>query len=260
MTRIDVHVHCGFIFFPIAPLDPAGLVNAMDRYGIDMAMVSNIDGLFYDYTDCNRLMFDAIAPFSTRLKGYIVVNPNYVDDSLAQIEHYSKLPQCCGVKLHASWHNKPIDSPAFRPLFEACEQLDLPVLVHSYVADDYQDQVSCPERVANAAARYENQVILAHMGGNARRAIRAIKDCSNVSIDISCGRERASQLYVWEYNRVGEAVAALGADRVVYGTDFPLLDISICNGMIADATLSQDDLDLIHYKNACRIFKLDFGI
>lgn len=260
MNKIDVHAHCGFIFFPIVPLNPTGLIDNMDRYGIDLAMVSNIDGLFYDYTDCNRLMFEAIAPFSTRLKGYVVVNPNYLDDSLAQIEYYSKLPQCCGVKLHASWHNKAIDSAAFRPLFELCQQLDLPILVHSYVVDDYQDQVSCPERVANAASRYENQIILAHMGGNAQRTIRAIKECSNISIDISCGREKASQLYVWEYNRINEAVAALGAERIVYGTDFPLLDISICNGMIADSSLTQNEIESIQYKNACRIFKLDPAI
>jgi predicted TIM-barrel fold metal-dependent hydrolase len=160
------------------------------------------------------------------------------------------------VKLHASWHNRPIDGPEFAPIFELCEELALPVLIHSYVVDDFGDQNSCPERIANVAKRHKNPLIAAHMGGNARRCFKALRGLDHVYVDISSGRERASQLYVWRYGRVDEAVAELGAERVLFGSDFPLLDVSICMGMMADAHLDDNTRDLIMSGNARRIFGL----
>mgnify|MGYP005843142003 CR=1 FL=1 len=255
---IDMHVHYGFLFFPINLFSSDDLVKKMDTFKIDVGIVSNVRGIFYDFRDCNRELHNAISKYPGRLKGYIVVNPNYIEESIEQIVEYSKEPQFVGVKLHASWHNKPIDGCEFAPIFEKCDELKLPVLVHSYVVDDFSDQVSSPERIVNVAKRYSNPIIVAHMGGNSKRTIKAVKNIENVYIDISSGRERASQLYVWQFGRVDEAVKELGADKILFGTDFPLLDPSICMGMMEDSYLGDEERELIMYKNACKVFNMNF--
>jgi len=251
---IDVHMHYGFLFFPIKLFKVEDMISKMDKFGIDMGMVSNLRGIFYDFRQCNSELRDAIAPYPDRLKGYIVVNPNYPEESLRQIEEFSRLPQFVGVKLHASWHNRPIDGEEFDPLFKMCEKLGLPVLVHSYVADDRADQVSCPERIANAAARHDIPVILAHMGGNAVRTAKAIKDIKNICVDISTGRERAAQLYVWNLGRIDDCVREIGAERVLFGSDMPVIDPAVSMGMLEDSQISAREKELIMYKNAERIF------
>ena len=253
---IDVHVHYGFLFFPIKPFGVEDLIRKMDTFNFDVSIVSSLRGIFHDFRDCNRELHDAISKYPERLKGYIVVNPNYPDESLRQIDEYSKIRQFIGVKLHASWHNQPVDGEKFELIFDRCEKLNLPVLVHSYVVDDSGDQVSCPERIANVARRHSNPIIIAHMGGNSKRTVKAVKNIKNVYVDISSGRERASQLYVWKLGRVDDCVKELGADRVLFGTDFPLLDPSICMGMIEDSYLSREEKELVMYKNACRIFNI----
>ena len=253
---IDTHVHCGFFYFPIRQLDADGMLAVMDRFGIDISIISNIDGLFYDFNDCNDAIKLMLAKAPDRLKGYVVCNPNYLEKSLAEIKKYARHPDFVGVKLHASWHNRPIDGSEFAPIFELCEELMLPVLIHSYVVDDTGDQNSCPERIANVARRHKNPLITAHMGGNARRCFKALRNFEHVSVDISSGRERASQLYVWRCGRVDEAVIEMGAKRVIFGSDFPLLDVSICMGMMEDARLDDKTRDLIMSGNAQRIFGL----
>lgn len=253
---IDVHLHYGFMFFPIRASVAADLIKAMDKFHINVGIVSSVGGIWYTSPDCNREMYDSIKKFPDRLKGYIVVNPNYPELALQHLDEYSQISQFIGVKVHPSWHNQPVDGPAFEPIFQRCEELNLPVLVHSYVSGDSEDQVSCPERIANVAGRHKNPIIVAHMGGNAARACKAIKNLDNVYMDISSGRERASQLYVWELGRVENAVKEIGAAKILFGSDLPLLDPAICMGMMADSILSDRERELIMWKNASRIFKI----
>lgn len=254
---IDSHVHYGFLFFPVRHRSADDVIKIMDKYRIDISVMSNIKGIFYDFRNCNQEMYDDIKKYPGRLRGYIVVNPNYLEESLNEIEKFSKNPQFVGVKVHASWHNQYIDSPAFEPLFQKCEDLNLPVLVHSYVVDEYSDHVSAPERIANVARRHDIPIIVAHMGGNFKKTIKAIKGMENLYADISHGRERTSQLYVWEEGRVSEPVEELGAHRVLFGTDMPLIDPALLFGMMEDAGLSGHDTEMIMWKNAARIFNIN---
>jgi Predicted metal-dependent hydrolase of the TIM-barrel fold len=254
---IDVHLHYGFEFFPIRASVSEDLIRAMNKFNIDVGIVSSVGGIWYTYPDCNREMYDSIKKFPDRLKGYIVVNPNYPGAAIRQLEEYSQIPQFVGVKVHPSWHNKFVDGPEYEPIFQKCEELNLPVLVHSYVIDDYEDQVSCPERIANVARKHKNPIIVAHMGGNSKRACKAIKDVDNLYMDISSGRERASQLYVWELGRVENAAREIGAEKILFGSDLPLLDPAICIGLMEDSVLSDKERELIMWKNSSKIFKIN---
>jgi len=253
---IDVHVHYGFLFFPIDKADADSLITTMDKFDIDFAVVSNLRGIFYDFRDCNSEMFSAIEKYPKRLKGYIVLNPHYPDISFYEFDKFKDHPQFAGVKLHASWHNTPIDGKLFAPILERCENENAVVLIHSYVLDDYEDQVSSPDRVATTAKRYTNPFIMAHMGGNARRTCRVAAGIENLYVDISLGRERAEQLYVWQPELLNLAVREMGAEHILFGTDFPLLDPSICLGLLEDSELSPEQRELISWKNASKVLRL----
>ena len=256
---IDMHVHCGRQFFPMRSLDGKDIIDVMDRHGIDIAIISNCDGIYYDFHGCNEQLEEILAYAPQRLYGYVVVNPNYPLESMELLRRYAEHPGFLGAKFHASWHAQPIDGKAFEPLFALCEKLSMPVLIHSYVVDDYADQVSSPDRIMNVAKRHFSPLIIAHLGGNHLRTVRAMLEGGNpphVYTDISTGRERASQLYAWKQGKLEEVVKAIGAEKVLFGTDFAPLDPSISMGMLVDSALTEKERELIMFRNAARLFHL----
>ena len=79
--RIDFHTYIGhWPFRQLRGNTPAGLVEYMGRFGIDQAVVANINGVFYKNTQpANEELAEAIKPFPGRFIPYAVINPTYPD-------------------------------------------------------------------------------------------------------------------------------------------------------------------------------------
>jgi len=253
---IDVHAHCGYMFFPIRIEKEDEIVNLLDKYKIDKCIISHIKGIFYDFRGANEELLKGMRKYPSRLYGYVIVNPNYLDESLAEIEKYAKIENFVGVKLHPMWHATSPNSKPYRLIFEKCEELKLPVLVHSFDPDTQETNISAPEKLAQVAGKYTIPIIMAHLGGNEKRGVQSAKHVENLYVDISGGRQDADQQYVWSPQRIELAVGELGPERVLFGTDLPLIDPSITLGMMRDAQISEKEKDMIFYLNAQRIFKL----
>ena len=251
---IDCHAHLGWWFFPIKQESGADLIPIMDKWHIDKAVCSSVRAIMEDCRNANKQVEEWIAPYSGRLYGYIVLNPHYPEIWQRDLETYAANPQFVGVKLHPAWHSCPIDSKPYAAIFKRCEELKLPILAHSYDPTPDTISPSAPERLARVAQEYDMQIIMGHMGGNAVRGIKACaSSTSNLSLEISAGRENAGQQYAWDLLRVRRAVDALGAERVLFGSDMPLVDPAICFGAIRDTDLTPEQHDLIMWKNAARI-------
>jgi len=254
---IDVHGHLGWWFFPIAQESADNLIEVMDRYGIDVAIVSSIQAIMGDIRGANDQIRRWIEPYAGRLYGYVVPNPNYQDLAVSELEHFAAHPQFVGAKIHPAWHGVPVDDPHYTPIFEKCEELSLPVLAHSYDPELQRLSPSAPERLLEVARRHKVPIIMAHMGGNSRRGIAACASGpSHLCLEISAGRENATQQYVWDNLRIRRAIDALGIERVMLGTDMPLLEPAICLGSVADAELTESEKHALCCENAKRIFHL----
>jgi len=254
---IDVHAHYGYTFFPIRVEREDDIVKYMNIYGIDKCIMSNFRGIFYELNNANYEVMKAIEKYPRRLYGYIVVNPNYQEESIKEIKHYAEVKGFVGVKIHPAWHGVPVDSELYKSIFESCERAKLPVLAHSFVSEFLGDQVSAPERLARIAPRYSIPIIMGHMGGNSRRGIKAAKGIENLFVEISGGRQDADSPTGWNTQRVEVAVKELGADKVMFGTDLPLVEPACAMGIMDDAELTTDEKEMVMYKNAERIFSFE---
>ena len=56
-----------------------------------------------------------------------------------------------------------------------------------------------------------------------------------------------------EYGRVEQLAAAVGSDRLLYGTDLPWFDEYQAIGGVLSAEITEDDMRNIFYRNAERI-------
>jgi hypothetical protein len=253
---IDVHAHYGTTFFPLDVEYEGAIVKMMDSFSIDICVVSGFRGLFYGQDHCNEEVYRGIQKSGGRLVGYVVANPNHFEQSLEDIERYGKLKEFVGVKLHPAWHGVPLDDRRYAPILKLCEELNLPILIHSFVSELVGLQVSEPERVVKVAKEYKCPIILGHMGGNTRRGVEAAKHYDNLFVEICGGRQDADSRSVWTLDRVELPLKELGADRILFGTDLPLVDPSSSFGIVEEAEIPPVSREKIMYKNAKQLFGL----
>ena len=121
-----------------------------------------------------------------------------------------------GVKLHPDFQHFCLDDPNAIRLFEAMAERGLPLLVHT---GDKRYPYSEPQRMARALDRVpELTAICAHLGGWSvwTDAWHELAGRENVYVDCS------SSLYAMQPDEAALVIRKYGADRVFFGTDYPM--------------------------------------
>jgi hypothetical protein len=138
-----------------------------------------------------------------------------------------------------------------RPLMEAAQQHQLLVLQHAWSMTKIGERAfhTDPEDVATLARRFPRvRIIMAHLTGCGVRGVQAVKSCRNVVVDTSGAAPEAG---IVEY-----AVAQLGADRVVYGSDAPIRDFGVAIARITGSRLDATAQRKILHDNAAALLAL----
>ncbi len=180
--------------------------------------------------------------------GMCHVNPeNPADFTVAEIERCIHDGGLKGVKLEATVNCR---DARLDPIMETARRLGVFVLHHAwYQAVRVTEGESTPADIANLASRYPDVPIqMAHLGGARIRGVLDIRPYRNILVDTS-GSQPMGELI--EY-----AVQALGAGRVVYGSDVPGRDFSAQLGRVWGARLSEPDRRRILFENAQRLLGL----
>jgi predicted TIM-barrel fold metal-dependent hydrolase len=152
----------------------------------------------------NQAVADVIAARPDRFVGWIFLNPA-VQDTLAELERWRSVPGFIGVKLHPFWHRWKTEEAV--PLARRCEELGLPVLIHLGFGESGRWQV-----LTDAAPKL--RLVFAHAGMPWFGKIwDAIRKNNRLWLDVSSP-------YLDEA-LVRRAVAAVGPERAMYGTDAP---------------------------------------
>src|SRR5664280_3876318 len=78
---IDAHGHLGaWMQFYIPHNDAAGIVEVMDRCGVNAIAISGMLSIGPDYKAGNQAVAEAADAFPGRFIGYVTINPNYPPD------------------------------------------------------------------------------------------------------------------------------------------------------------------------------------
>lgn len=245
MKKIDVHLHYGYWPFPIfVNENEEDFLKLLAQAEIEKGILSSSLAILYDFVAGNAQVANLISKHNN-LYGYIVLNPNYLKEANEELEKYKDNTKFVGVKVHHTYSVQPIDSAFSLELFRLIEKTNLPVLVHTY---GYEN--TAPKRLLKVLDSCPNlTIIMAHMGGdNWREAIEIAKLSQNIYLEPSCRYN--------EYNKIKEAVDRIGADRIIFGSDAPLLHPYFTIGMIEEARLTEEEKEKIYFKNAEKLFNL----
>lgn len=142
-------------------------------------------------------------------------------------------------------------------LMGLAKEADVPVVIHSNepVGHEYVGKVEVtPKEICKIAQNFpDNKLVFAHFGGGLP-FYELMKELgtslSNVYYDTAAG----IYLYKPEVFRVFREIGIL--HKVLFGSDFPLLSIGRYKAYFEKSGLSDDELDLVLGKNACRLLNL----
>ena len=192
----------------------------------------------------NRRVAALVKDHPDQFYGYCSVNPHFLDESLEEMDYAVKqlgfvaIGEVCPHMLGFE-----MDSWEVRVIIEKAIELDVPLNLHSSEPPHFQ-------AIAGLAREYpQARIIMAHFGGFRfwRDGVEAIKGCSNVWTDCSA----------WVLFTMGafeSTVKKLGAERVLFGTDFPLCELDMAVYKLRNSGLSEHEVDLISSENAARLF------
>lgn len=183
------------------------------------------------------------------MTGLGTVHPESCDLS-GDIRHIKELG-LRGVKLHPDIQGYKIDDYRCLKIYELCEAEGLPVLLHT---GDSRYDYSNPNRLKPVLDIFTGLTVIgAHLGGWSvwDEAARELAGYGNLYVDCS------SSLFALSPEKAAEIIRHYGADRVLYGTDFPMWTPSEEIARFNALNLSDEERGKILWQNANRLFGLE---
>jgi predicted TIM-barrel fold metal-dependent hydrolase len=249
VTIWDVHCHLSGVAGNTPEQRIDELLRYADRMGIErlcvfMGMQWSQDPDPADLRRQNDDVLAAVRHRPDRVFGFVYLNPNHVEASLSELDRCVANGPLVGIKL---WVARRCNDPALDPIVKRAIELKVPVLQHAYLkAQGNLPGESTPAQLAELAKRHPDaKFICAHAAAEWETGIRTLKECNNVSVDIS-GSDPSAGL-------VELAVQELGAGRVLFGSDAGGRSYASQLGKVLGAGLSASHRKLILRENMKRI-------
>jgi hypothetical protein len=231
------------------------LVAAMDRDGVDKAVTFGF--AWADMGLCrlaNDYVHDAVRRFPGRLIPYAVVNPLAGEEALLEMDRCASLGfQGVGELMPDGQGYTLADQAVLASLLTWLSEQAYPLLVHATepVGHLYPGKgEDSLEAVYRLAANYpELQIICAHWGGGLlfyELMPEVRSTLTNVYYDI------AASPFLYEKTILSVA-AQVVPDKVLFGTDYPLIGYKRFLAYVRQAGLAKEDLSRVLGDNAERL-------
>jgi predicted TIM-barrel fold metal-dependent hydrolase len=202
------------------------LITSMDKEGIDMAVITNIGWTTHELcVETNDYILDSISRYPDRLIGFGAVQPQAGEAAIAEIE------RCARAGIKGIGELRPdmqllnlSDHQVMAPFIEALTKHKLILLVHASepVGHYYAGKGSItPEVLYHFMVTFpEVTTVCAHWGGglpfyNLMPEVK--KTLKNAYFDTA-----ASPL-LYQPQVYHQVIKLVGSDRVIFGSDWPLL-------------------------------------
>jgi predicted TIM-barrel fold metal-dependent hydrolase len=235
------------------------VVASMDAAGVDRTVVFGFPwrdgGLCREHND---FIIDAVERYPDRLIGFACVQPLDARDA-------QELERCIQRGLRGLGEMGPDgqrfdieDKRIMAATAEVLQHHDLPLLTHASepVGHAYAGKgKTFPWKLLKFVQNFPDlKVVLAHWGGGLPfyELMPEIREaCRNVYYDT------AASTYLYSFDIFDVAVRLVGAERILWGTDYPLLSQAKFLARVRSTGLAARELDAILGGNAARLLHLD---
>ncbi len=172
------------------------------------------------------------------------IHPSYVKESCQEIEDMSRRGIKMVGELVPYWHGwKDYSSRELCEILDVCEQYDMVVSFHSMGEDEMDKMVSEHPNLTFVAA---------HPGeyGEFMRHMERMAKNDNYYLDIS-------GYGIFRHGMLRHAIDRFGAERFLFGSDYPTCNTAMyIGGVYFDTLLTDNEKRMIFSENAKRLLKL----
>lgn len=237
------------------------ILKQMDSASVDKAVTWSLPGgmdreVFKTNNDWISLL---VKKYADRLIGFATVNPLDHDFALEELNRAIGQLGLSGLKLHPKVHQFRICDPRTLRVIELAEDLDIPVVIHVESPALYNFKVynswEKTQQIIDHNEFYAKSLDLdavikiynspkfwaAHMGGVFSPTIQKSKICFQTT---------GASSEIIEY-----AVEKVGANRIVFGSDYVSYQVKDEIAKLNNANISESDKKKIFGGNAARILK-----
>jgi predicted TIM-barrel fold metal-dependent hydrolase len=235
------------------------LISAMDKNRVDKAVVFG-----FPWTDIelskthNDYVMETVQKYPDRFIGMGCFDPTS-PGAAAEAE------RCLTAGLagigELAFYRSGIDDSALEqlaPVMGMCAERSLPVLIHTNepVGHDYHGKTPITlSQIYGLVKRFgDNKIVLAHWGGGlffyALMKKEVKKNLNNVYFDT------AASPYLYDPEVYEVAIKLVGIDKILFGSDYPLLAPKKYFSEMQQSGLAQNQIDQICGSNARHLFNI----
>ncbi|MBI4311458.1 MAG: amidohydrolase [Chloroflexi bacterium] len=245
---------------PRSPMATAEeLVEALDEAGVDIAVALGMGWTDLETArEANDYLLESAAKHTTRIIPFCSVNPAWGEPALREVERCARVGARGVGELHPDTQGFSLaDASVMGPFMEQARALGLVVLTHASepVGHAYAGKGAVTPAALMALIQQfpDVRIVCAHWGGGlpfyalmpeVRRAL------ANAYVDTAA----SPFLYRREVFSLGPKL--MGADKVLFGSDFPLLPVKRVLAHARAAGLSKEEQALVLGGNAARLLGL----
>ena len=238
------------------------LLEKMDNVGIERAMFPAVkcgpQGPPANYHLPDQVVAEAVRRYPNRFCGLAGIDPTEGMKGVRKMEYAIKELGFIGVHLYPHWFEMAPDHAKYYPFYAKCVELDVPIMMQvghclRYSADRPLRSVGRPITLDAVACDFpELRLIGIHIGWPwTEEMISVAWKHPNVYI----GSDAYAPKY-WPKEFV-HFINSWGQDKVMFGTDFPVIDPERAIKEIEDLNLRPDSKRKLLRDNAVRVFKLN---
>jgi predicted TIM-barrel fold metal-dependent hydrolase len=236
------------------------LLASMDEAGIDLSVVLNAGWVSHELcVKTNDYILDSVSRYPTRLVGFCAIQPRAGDAAIAEIERCAKAGAKGIGELRSDVQGFNLaDKTTMKPLVDAALKHDLIFLTHSSepVGHEYSGKGSItPDILYSFITAFPNlKLVCAHWGGGLpfyALMPEVAKALANVFFDT------AATAFLYKPEIFEQMSRIIGSDKILFGTDYPLMHQNRVLAQIQSAQLPGKDKAKILGANAQKLLCRD---
>jgi len=231
--------------WPEYGVNASALIEMLDASSIDKAVVLPIDFNLVEQSrigieEYNTWIFENCNMYPDRTIPFIGVDPQRGKEALKMLDHFTSKYNALGVKLYppTGWYPNEERIGAF---YDRVDDLGLTLITHAGAAwTSLDDKYAEPKYWTEFLDKYpDTNLVIAHLGGKWRQQVlemcdtysNCFTDCSALQGWLPSDPETAES----RLREIGERIP----DKVSFGTDYPLFELSYTSTMWADFVRSK---------------------
>lgn len=201
------------------------LIDSMDKEGIDISVIVNIGWTTHELCiETNDYIMESIARYPKRLIGFGSVQPNSFDAAVAEIERCAKGGMRGIGEIRPDMQLFDLNDEIMLPIMETLRKHQLILLTHASepVGHLYPGKGAItPEMLYPFITAFPDlTIVCAHWGGGLpfyALMPEVKKAMKNVFFDT------AASPYLYSPEIYQQVIQLVGADKILFGSDYPLL-------------------------------------